>query len=276
MTCAGHTTELPERLPIIVNGVTIPHDAIAREVQHHPASKPLAAWQSAACALVVRELLLQEAQALQIEPETDHSEGGPRETPEELRIRSLIAQEVVTPEPDEAACRRYYEQNRHRFRSETILEAAHILFAARADKEEDFVQAESAADLALAVLKREPERFGDLAKEHSACPSAAQGGNLGQITSGQTTPEFEKALFALKEGEISDAPVKTPYGLHVLRLDRRIEGTVLPFDLVSERIADYLRENVVRRATAQYVARLVSGAAITGIQLAGAQEHQVS
>ena len=276
MTCAAHTTELPERLAITVNGVTVPHDAIAREVQHHPASKPLAAWQAAARALVVRELLLQEARRLEIAPDPKSGENGRHETEDEALIRSLVEQEVVTPEPDEAVCRRYYEQNRKRFRSETIFEAAHILFAAREDQEEAYAQAVCAADLALAVLKDEPQRFGDLAREHSACSSGAQGGNLGQITSGQTTPEFEKALFALSEGEISDAPVKTPYGLHVLRLDRKIEGAVLPFDLVSERIADYLRDTVMRRATAQYVARLVSGAEIAGLELAGAPEHQVS
>ncbi len=126
------------------------------------------------------------------------------------------------------------------------------------------------------MLKRQPERFGVLAEAHSACPSAAQGGNLGQITAGQTAQEFERALFSLPEGEISDAPVKTPYGLHILRQDRKIEGSVVPFDLVSERIADYLHDAAIRRATAQYVARLVSGAEIAGLELAGAPEHQVS
>ena len=276
MTCAAHAVELPDRSPVTVNGVTIAHDAIAREVQHHPASKPVAAWQAAARALVVRELLLQEAGRLGIEPEPECGESGRLETHDEARIRSLIAQEVVTPEPDEATCRRYYEQNRSRFCSQTIFEAAHILFAARADSEEDYAQAECAADLALAMLKREPGRFGDLAREHSACTSAAQGGNLGQITAGQTTPEFEQALLALNEGAISDAPVRTPYGFHILRLDRKIEGAGLPFDLVADRIANYLRDTVMRRATAQYVARLVSGAKIAGLTLAGAPEHQVS
>ena len=44
---------------VSVNGVAIPRDAIVREMQHHPADKPIAAWQQAARALVVRELLLQ-------------------------------------------------------------------------------------------------------------------------------------------------------------------------------------------------------------------------
>jgi len=274
--CVAHTAELPERISVSVNGVDIPHEAIAREVQHHPASKPIAAWEAAARALVVRELLLQEARRLGIAPAPRRDASGRREAEEEALIRELIEREVATPEPDEASCRRYYEQNRRRFRSEPIYEAAHILFPAREDDAEEFAGAERAADSVLAALKSETTRFGELARAHSACPSAAQGGNLGQITAGQTTWEFEEALAGLAPGAISPAPVKTRYGLHIIRLDRRIEGQYLPFELVSGRIANYLREKVVRRATAQYVARLVSNAHISGIALAGAPEHQVS
>jgi peptidyl-prolyl cis-trans isomerase C len=128
----------------------------------------------------------------------------------------------------------------------------------------------------LTELKEHPERFDELAREHSACPSAAQGGALGQISAGQTTPEFEKVLKTLAPGAITGEPVETPYGLHIIRLDDKVEGKELPFDLVSDHIAGYLRENVTHRATAQYIARLVSGAEIAGIDLAGAQAHQVS
>ena len=276
MSCVAHTTDLPERISVSVNGVEIPHAAIAREVQHHPASKPTAAWEAAARALVTRELLLQEARRLGIAPAPRKDTSGRREAEDEAVIRELIEQEVATPESDEASCRRYYEQNRRRFRSEPIYEAAHILFPARADDMEEFAVAERAADLVLEQLKSEPGRFGELARAHSACPSAAQGGNLGQITAGQTTPEFEEALAGLAPNTISSAPVKTRYGLHIIRLDRRIEGQDLPVELVCGRIADYLRESVVRRATAQYVARLVSNAQISGIALAGAPEHQVT
>jgi len=276
VACAAQTIELPERPLVSVNGVTIPYEAIAREVQHHPAAKPIAAWQAAARALVVRELLLQEARRLGIESAPRSDASGCREAEEEALVRELVEQEVTTPESDEASCQRYYEQNRRRFRSEPIYEAAHILFPAREDDAEEFAAAERAADLVLGELKSQPNLFGNLARAHSACPSAAQGGNLGQITAGQTTGEFEEALAALAPGAISQAPVKTRYGLHIIRLDRRIEGMGLPFELVSDRIADYLRENVIRCATAQYVARLVSKAEITGIALAGAPEHQVS
>ena len=112
-------------------------------------------------------------------------------------------------------------------------------------------------------------------KPYSRCPSAAQGGNLGQITAGQTTPEFEQALFALEPGQLCEAPVATRYGFHVIRLERKHEGRTLPYELVADRIADYLRESVRRRADAQYIARLVSAAHIEGIELAGADALRV-
>jgi len=276
MACAAHSIELPERSPVSVNGVAIPHDAIAREVQHHPAPKPIEAWQAAARALVVRELLVQEAHRLGLEPAPRKGDNGQREAEDEALIRSLIEHEVVTPEPNEADCRRYFEQNGRRFRSEPIYEAAHILFAAWQGDAEAYAQAERAAGLVLAEVKQQPERFGDLARTHSACPSGAQNGNLGQITAGQTTPEFEQALAALAPGALSQAPVRTRYGLHIIRLDRKIEGAELPFEAVADSIAAYLRENVMHRATAQYIARLVSKAQIGGIDLAGSEAHRVS
>ena len=277
MTCAVHKLQsLPEPIEVSVNGVAIPRDAIACEAQHHPASKPIAAWQSAAQALVIRELLLQQARQLGIEPAPRSGDGSRRETAEEALIRGLIEREVATPEPDEASCRRYYEQNQRRFRSPPVYAASHILFAARRDAAEEFAQAEAAATAVLAELKQRPERFGQLARAHSACPSAAQNGALGQITAGQTTREFEQALVELTPGSISQTPVETRYGLHLIRLDAKIDGKMLPFDLVADRIADYLHDNVTRRAAAQYIARLVSKAEITGIELAGAEAHQVS
>lgn len=279
MAGAVHTLEslptTPEPEIVSVNGVEIPHDMIAREVQHHPAPEAPQAWQSAARALVIRELLLQQAHHLGVEPAPRGDESEPHETEEEALIQGLMAQEVATPEPDDAACRRYYEQNRRRFRSQPIYAATHILFSVRQDQPEGYVQAQELAASVLAELKLHPERFDDLARAHSACPSAAQGGALGQISAGQTTPEFEKALEALTPGAITQEPVETPYGLHIIRLDDKVEGTELPFDLVADHIAGYLRENVTHRAAAQYIARLVSKAEIAGIDLADGEAHRV-
>jgi len=276
MTCAVHQTALPQGRGVRVNGVAIPRDVISREAQHHPARTPIEAWTAAARALAVRELLLQEARRLQIAAQPRSDGEGRRETGDEAAIRALVAREVQTPKADAAACRRYYEQNRQRFRSPDIYEAAHILFAANAADAAGYAQARAAAQAVLAILRDHPDRFAELAAAHSACASAAQGGNLGQVAAGDTTPEFERVLFALPAGTIAPDPVATRYGFHIVRLDRRHEGRDLPFDLVADRIAQYLEESVERRAIAQYVARLASAAQIEGVALAGAEALRVN
>ena len=274
--CSAHA-QIPAGRPatVSVNGVSIARDAIVREMQHHPAPKPIAAWQQAARALVVRELLLQEARRAGIAPQPVSDASGRRETDEEAIIRGLIEREITVPEPDEATCRRYYENNRARFRSAGIYEAAHILFAALPADAQAYAQARSDAAVVLAELREHPERFAELAQAHSRCPSAAQGGNLGQITTGQTTAEFEQALIALEPGQLCAEPIATRYGCHIIRLDRRHEGRTLPYEVVAGGIADYLRETVRRRADAQYIARLVSAARIEGVELAGAEALRV-
>jgi peptidyl-prolyl cis-trans isomerase C len=274
MTCAVRRA-LPEGTGVRVNGVAIPRDAIAREVQHHPSRTPAASWQAAAQALVVRELLLQEARRLAVEAEPLADAGGRRETAEEAAVRALLAQEVRTPAADTATCRRYYEQNRRRFCSSAIYEVAHILFAASSADPPRYARARDAAHAALAVLQEHPEQFADLARARSACPSASQGGNLGQITAGQTTPEFEQALFALAPGAISPKPVATRYGFHIIRLNRKRQGRELPFKLVAQRIAEYLEESTQRLALVQYVARLAARARIEGINLVTAEAIRV-
>jgi len=255
------------RTTLSVNGVVIPHDAVAREVQHHPESAPVRAWQQAARALALRELLLQEArrQGLTADPLTDDE--GRRETEEEALIRALVAREVRLPEPDEDACRRYYDRNRRRFRSSDLYEASHILIAARRDQPEAFSAARDRAQTILSMLASEPGRFAELAAAHSDCPSASAGGTLGQITTGDTTPEFEQALLRLTPCEMTKAPVETRYGFHIIRLDRHIAGRELPFTLVHDRISEYLAARTHRTGLAQFIGRLAARADIAGIDL---------
>jgi peptidyl-prolyl cis-trans isomerase C len=276
MTCSVHA-EIPAGRPeaVSVNGVSIGREAIVREMQHHPAPKPIAAWQQAARALVIRELLLQRAHHLGVTPESISDSNGRRETNDEAMMRALVEREVTVPEPDEETSRRFYQRNQGRFRSPDIYEASHILFAALPADRDQYAQARADAGAALATLRENPDCFAALARAYSRCPSAAQGGNLGRLTRGQTTPEFEQALMVLKPGELCAEPVATRYGFHVIRLDRKHEDRMLPYEAVAGRIADYLRESVRRRADAQYIARLVTAARIEGVELAGADAPRV-
>lgn len=257
-------------VPVSVNGHSITSADIIRETQHHASADPDEAWALATRALAIRELLRQEADRLAIEAEPLEDDEGRRETADEARLRALLEREVAVPRADEAACRRYYDSNRRRFRSPDLFEAAHILLPADRGDPAARDAARQAARALIAELQARPGAFAALCASHSACPSREQGGNLGQIGPGQTVAEFEQALQRMTPGALHGEPVETRYGFHVVRLDRRIDGRELPFGLVRDRIADYLDEAVHRRALQQYVAILAGRAAVTGVDLAAA------
>jgi peptidyl-prolyl cis-trans isomerase C len=271
----ARTAEAAPVPDIGVNGVAIPIEAIRREAQNHPATDAKLAFAEAARALVVRELLLQEVQRLGLQADAAEDSDGRRETDEEALIAALLEREVATPKADAETCRRYYLKNARRFRSADIYEARHILIAADPGDRAARAAARSQAESLITELEADPTRFAALALQHSACPSKAEGGNLGQLTQGQTVPEFETFLFNLEEGQLCPVPVGTRFGFHVVKLDRKLPGRALDFDLVQERIADYLETASRRRAIAQYIGVLAGAARITGIDLAAAESPLV-
>lgn len=257
--------------PVSVNGVEVAEGAIAAEMQNHPAASPDAAWAAAAQALAIQQLLLQEArrQGLTACPGLQDDRSAPTE--EDALIDRLLKGEVGVPDADERTCRRYYENNRQRFQSPELFEAAHILLLASPDDRTTYDAVVRQAEDLITLLQMRPEDFDELARQHSACPSATLGGCLGQVARGQTVPEFETFLFGLEPGQLCPVPVKTRFGAHVVRLDRRISGRELPFELVHDRIAEYLHEACWRRGVAQYVGVLAGQADLRGVVLAGSE-----
>jgi len=251
---------------ISINDATISEQAIAAEMQFHPAPTREQAWQEAATALAIRALLHDEAARLGIQPNAPDTDEGE----EEALIRTLLARELRLPEPDDAACRRYHAANRARFRSPEVYEAAHILFPAAPDDTPARARAKQAAEVLLATLHSAPDRFADLAREHSACPSAANGGRLGQQTRGDLVPEIETFVMSLEEGQICPLPVMSRYGAHVLRLDHRAPATDLPYEAVADTVARHLATHAWQRAVSQYLRLLAGRARIEGIDLHGA------
>ena len=95
-------------------------------------------------------------------------------------------------------------------------------------------------------MKADPTKFADIARDKSTdTVTAAKGGDLGTFGQGRMVPDFERAAFALKPGEVSDV-VKTQYGYHVIVVSERKEGERRPFDQVKEQIRTSLRNKALQ------------------------------
>lgn len=257
----------PSFSQVRVNGVEIAPEAIAREIQHHPAPDPETAWKEAARALAVRELLLQEAQRLGIDVEVQPDEAGRLETEADAVITALLEEEVTPAVPDEEECRRFYEAQSGRFRTPDLFEAAHILIEPENGSSEAWAEAEAQARAIIAEIGDDPAAFAEAARELSACPSAHQGGSLGQVRRGDLLPEVQNVIETLEEGRTCCEPVRSRYGWHVIRLARKIEGHVLPFEVVKGKIAEMLEARSWSIAAARYVAGLAERAEVEGIAI---------
>lgn len=207
----------------------------------------------------VRELLRQRALDLGL---VDAAAGDDAIT---AAIEQLLNREVTVPSAGDDECRRYYDAHRDSFRSGDLVFARHILFQVTPGAPLDLVRRK--AEQTLAGVVANPRTFEEFTRTLSNCPSGQHGGSLGQIGRGETVPEFEQALFG--DGWIGILPrlVKTRYGFHIVSVDRRVEGNVLPFETVRERIAGMLTARVQKTALRQYVCLLAGRADIRGVDL---------
>jgi peptidyl-prolyl cis-trans isomerase C len=177
-------------------------------------------------------------------------------------LEALIAHEVVIPKATPKECEHYFQQNQKRFTSSPILEVQHILLAAEPSDDDGRILAKLDAEKAIIDLMAGVE-FAELALKLSACPSKSNAGDLGQISRGQTIPEFERQLLLGTVGLMAK-PIETRYGFHVAKINRITPGNQLKFSDVQENIASYLNEKVKRKAIAQYIQQLITDAEIEG------------
>lgn len=247
---------------LFVGATPISEAEIAQEMQYHRAITPVQSRAAAARALVVRELLRQEVQRLDL---AGQLQSGSHETEEEASIRMLLEREIEDRVPSEDDCRRYYEQNRELFRSADRIRVHHILLGAAADDVNGRLKARNEGERLIGELKADPMLFGDFAKRYSDCPSKEQGGELGWLQRGQTTPEFDRQIFRLQRG-LAAFPVESRWGYHVVRIDELLPGEALRFDEVRARVSDYLELQLRQRELQHYLLSLQERHGVRGLQ----------
>ncbi|WP_439574243.1 peptidylprolyl isomerase [Phreatobacter sp.] len=146
----------------------------------------------------------------------------------------------------EDAMRKIYDEQRARITPEEEVRARHIL-----------VETEEEAKALIAQIRGGGD-FEAIAKEKSKDPGGARnGGDLGFFTKGQMVTEFAEAAFAMQPGQLSEAPVKSQFGWHIIKVEERRQRAIPSFEQVRGQIEDFL----TRRSQADLVQRLRTEAA---------------
>jgi peptidyl-prolyl cis-trans isomerase C len=177
-------------------------------------------------------------------------------------ITALIEQEIVSKiEISDAEIQSFYDDNTQLFERPEEVRASHILIRVAQDAGQE-EKAEARKALAEVRTKAEAgEDFAELARAHSQCPSAQNGGDLGYFSKGKMVPAFEKAAFELEPDKVSDI-VETDFGYHLIKVtDRRAAGTI-GFDEVRPRIATNLRNERIQADLVEYLEQLRESATI--------------
>jgi peptidyl-prolyl cis-trans isomerase C len=93
------------------------------------------------------------------------------------------------------------------------------------------------------------------------------GGNLGQLSRGESVPEFEAVVFDNSHIGLLPGLVRARYGFHIVWVERRVLGQPLPFEAVREAIGRYLFEHVRHKSIQHYLTLLAGPAELQGIAL---------
>ncbi len=161
-------------------------------------------------------------------------------------LQNVYLSRIVGPQADEAAVKNVYARDYAGKPGEEEVHARHILVADEKTAQDIIKQLKAGAD------------FATLAKKYSTDKASvdAGGGDLGWFKKGDMLPEFSNAAFAMKKGQISDTPVHTRYGWHVIQVLDTRTSTPPAFDTVAAQIRQKLIQDGVHAAVDKAVAQV--------------------
>ena len=183
------------------------------------------------------------------------------------KVNKLVEQACAgVPDPTEDEVAKFFEAHKAEFVTPPQVLCQHILV-------------KGSDDAALDKIKTIRERivsgksdFAAEAKEHSDCPSGAEGGSLGWFGRGMMVPEFDKVAFEMKKGEVSGV-VSTQFGYHIIyKADEKGGGEQTLVD-VHDQIKDLLRHEARGRAMDSFVAELKANAKVEYRECCGRHLH---
>jgi len=208
---------------VIVNGKPIPKAQLDKLVQKTGQADNPQVRDQAREMLVTRELILQEANNRGLS-----QSDAVKEQIEQSRMGILVAavfQDYVEKEGvAEADLKAAYESVKSQYTGKEY-HVEHILVEKEADAKAITAQLKAGAN------------FEELAKAKSKDPgSAPTGGDLGWVSEKSLVPEFSKAMVQLKKGQITDKPVKTQFGWHIIKMDDMRDVKTPPMEEIKDQL----------------------------------------
>jgi parvulin-like peptidyl-prolyl isomerase len=201
--------------------------------------------------IIRRKLILQQKGIDDLRKDPDISRRV-REFEDELVVKKYLQNQVgVKLQVSDEEISEYYDKNSREYASSPKVVARHILLRTQEQAEDVLKKLNQGAD------------FAEMAKQYSNdLPMAKEGRAMGTIEKDKTLPELGNALFILKEGEISEI-VKTPYGFHILTVDKIIPAETSPLEEVKQKIRAIILRKKEAQAFTEMVNKLQEGAEIT-------------
>ena len=173
---------------------------------------------------------------------------------EDEALQEVLIRRELAPLLTEEALRARYQRDVIDAPREEQVSARHILVPTEAEAR------------AIAIEARRPGAdFADLARRRSTGPGAREGGDLGFFRRGDMIAEFAEAAFALQPGQITEAPVRTQFGWHVIKVEARRALEPPPFE---DARAD-IRARVFEESVGRIVERFRSAANVERFNLDG-------
>lgn len=162
----------------------------------------------------------------------------------EILAQMAIAHTLKDITVSELEIQEFYAGNAQYFDKGATVNAKHILVA----EEEE-------CNAVLAAIQNGEITFEEAAKTKSTCPSGANGGDLGEFGKGQMVKEFEEAAFAAEIGAVV-GPVKTQFGYHLIKVEKKNEASVTPLEEVKEQIRQTVMQQKQNQAYAEKAVEL--------------------
>lgn len=167
-------------------------------------------------------------------------------------MKKLVDEKVKVTDED---TKKFYDENSKRFVMPERCRASHILIRLPENASDEMKAAKMTQIKAAQSLLKGGDKFEDVARKFSECPSAAQGGDLDYFTRDRMVREFSEVAFTLKPNEVSDI-VTTQFGYHIIKVTDRKDAGQRPYDESKEDIARFLKEQKGRELIQEHIQAL--------------------